>query len=24
VMQKLQDSKKLRRVARIPGSWHDF
>jgi len=24
VMQKLQDSKKLQRVARVPGSWHDF
>jgi hypothetical protein len=24
VMQKLQNSKKLQRVARIPGSWHDF
>jgi hypothetical protein len=24
VMQKLQDSKRLQRVARVPGSWHDF
>lgn len=24
VMQNLQDSKKLHRVARVPGSWHDF
>lgn len=24
VMQKLQESKKLQRVARVPGSWHDF
>lgn len=24
VMQKLQNSKRLQRVARIPGSWHDF
>jgi len=24
VMQKLQSSKKLQRVARVPGSWHDF
>ncbi|MFT4747357.1 MAG: hypothetical protein ACI8XG_001435 [Congregibacter sp.] len=24
VMQKLQTSKKLQRVARVPGSWHDF
>jgi hypothetical protein len=24
VLQKLQDSKRLQRVARVPGSWHDF
>jgi hypothetical protein len=24
VIQKLQDSKNLQRVARVPGSWHDF
>ena len=24
VMQQLQHSKKLQRVARVPGSWHDF
>ncbi|MFT4809420.1 MAG: hypothetical protein ACI9LX_002769 [Paraglaciecola sp.] len=24
VMQKLQTSKRLQRVARVPGSWHDF
>jgi hypothetical protein len=24
VMQKLQDSTNLQRVARVPGSWHDF
>jgi hypothetical protein len=24
VIQKLQDSKRLQRVARVPGSWHDF
>lgn len=24
VIQRLQDSKKLQRVARVPGSWHDF
>ena len=24
VMQKLQDNKRLQRVARVPGSWHDF
>ena len=24
VMHRLQDSKKLQRVARVPGSWHDF
>jgi hypothetical protein len=24
VMQRLQTSKKLQRVARVPGSWHDF
>jgi hypothetical protein len=24
VMQNLQNSKRLQRVARVPGSWHDF
>jgi hypothetical protein len=24
VFQQLQNSKKLQRVARVPGSWHDF
>jgi hypothetical protein len=24
VLQKLQNNKKLHRVARVPGSWHDF
>jgi hypothetical protein len=24
VIQKLQDSKRLQRVTRVPGSWHDF
>jgi hypothetical protein len=24
VIQKLQDNKRLQRVARVPGSWHDF
>jgi hypothetical protein len=24
VMQKLQNNKRLQRVARVPGSWHDF
>lgn len=24
VMQKLKESKRLKRVARVPGSWHDF
>ncbi|MFB0998931.1 MAG: hypothetical protein QMC13_01680, partial [Colwellia sp.] len=24
VIQRLQESKRLQRVARVPGSWHDF